>query len=151
MALSLVIRGGEVHDGSGSPARRADVAVEGDRVVEIGDTVAEGAPTLDATGLVVCPGFINVLSHSLGTLQRDGRGASELLQGVTTEVFGEAFSPGPATTEVVESLGAFGAAQGQRADFARLSDGLDHLERQRRSQRGELRRRAHPAGARGRG
>lgn len=130
MTPSLVIRGGEVHDGTGRPGRRADVAVLGDQVVEIGEVVTDGAPTLDASGLVVCPGFINVLSHSWGSLQRDGRGASELLQGVTTEVFGEAFSPGPATPDVVESLSAFGIAQGQRADFARLSEGLDHLERE---------------------
>ncbi len=54
------------------------------------------ARVLDATGLAVTPGFVNVLSHAWGSLQRDGSGSADLLQGVTTEVFGEAFSLGPA-------------------------------------------------------
>ncbi len=148
MRPSLVIRGGTVYDGSGAPGVRAEVEVAGDRISAIdrlrGDAVpadtarqdassadvapGETTPTLDATGMVVCPGFINVLSHAWGSLQRDGRGASDVLQGVTTEVFGEAFSPGPTTPEVVEAMGSFGLLDGARADFTRLADGLDFLE-----------------------
>src|SRR3954447_3759704 len=96
MPATLVLRGGSVVDGTGAPAVRADVAVDGDRIVAVGELPGEvDAQDLDASGLVVAPGFVNVLSHAWGTLQLDPTGASDLLQGVTTEVFGEAFSLGP--------------------------------------------------------
>ncbi|MHB8450325.1 MAG: N-acyl-D-amino-acid deacylase family protein, partial [Mycobacteriales bacterium] len=130
MPSSLVIRGGTVIDGTGAAPRRADVAVDGDRIVaigEIGEHVA--ARVLDATGLAVTPGFINILSHAWGSLQLEPRGPSDLLQGVTTEVFGEAFSLGPSAAEFTEVVEAFGLRHGQRVDFPRLAEGLDHLER----------------------
>ncbi len=78
MPTSLVIRGGTVFDGTGSAGRRADVAIDGDRIVGIGDIDEHvDAPAVDATGLAVCPGFINVLSHAWGSLQVDGSGASD--------------------------------------------------------------------------
>lgn len=128
MPVSLVVRGGTVYDGTGSPGRRADVAVDGDRIVGIGDVPPDvDALEVDATGLAVVPGFINSLSHAWGALQDDGSGESDLLQGVTTEVFGEAFTPGPSTPEFVELCGSYYAPD-VRVDFRRLSDGLDHLE-----------------------
>ncbi len=130
MAVSMVIRGGTVLDGTGSAGRSADVVLDGDRVVSVG-VAPEGidADGIDATGLVVAPGFINVLSHAWGSLQLDPSGASELLQGVTTEVFGEAFSLGPAGPEFQEYMaGGWDLDEGVRVDFPRLSDGLDHLE-----------------------
>jgi N-acyl-D-amino-acid deacylase len=130
MTLTLVVRGGLVSDGSGGPARRADVGVEGDRVVvvdELSDTEADRV--VDATGLAVVPGFINMLSHAWGSLQKDGSGASDLLQGVTTEVFGEAFSLGPGSEAFRGMLASFGVLDdGVEVVFERLSDGLDHLE-----------------------
>jgi N-acyl-D-amino-acid deacylase len=131
MPVSLVVRGGTLVDGTGASAVRVDVAVDDDRVVGIGDfSEVTDADVLDASGLVVAPGFVNVLSHAWGSLQRDPTGASDLLQGVTTEVFGEAFSLGPSDPGLVESLRFWdGLADGARMDFSRLSDGLDHLER----------------------
>jgi N-acyl-D-amino-acid deacylase len=129
MPASLVIRGGSVVDGTGAPARAADVVVDGDRVVAIDPSIGDvDAQVLDATGCVVSPGFINVLSHAWGSLQRDPTGASELLQGVTTEVFGEAFSLGPSDGGMGEALRPWGElGERARVDFDRLSQGLDWL------------------------
>ncbi len=88
-SLDLIIRGGRVFDGSGNPWARADVGVRGDRIVEVGDLSAAGASTeIDATGLYVAPGFIDVHSHSTAGLVDEQRsGAATLLyQGVTTVV-----------------------------------------------------------------
>jgi len=72
MPATLVLRGGSVVDGTGAPARRADVAVDGDRIVAVGDLPEHvDAQVVDATGLTVAPGFVNMLSHAWGTLQLD--------------------------------------------------------------------------------
>lgn len=130
MSASLVVRGGTVYDGSGTPGRSADVVVDGDVVALVGQAPAwiDGVE-IDATGLAVVPGLINVLSHAWGALQRDGSAASDLLQGVTTEVFGEAFTPGPSSPEFVE-LCASDYPTAARTDFPRLSVGVSHLESQ---------------------
>lgn len=92
----LIIENGLVYDGSGSSAVRTRVAINGDRIVAMGeleDAVAERR--LDAGGLAVAPGFINMLSWGTETLIEDGRGLSDITQGVTLEVFGEGWSMGP--------------------------------------------------------
>ena len=131
MPATLVLRGGSVVDGTGAPARRADVAVDGDRIVTVGELPEHlDAQVVDATGLTVAPGFVNMLSHAWGTLQLDPTGASDLLQGVTTEVFGEAFSLGPSDDQVVEAMRPWGdMGRGVDVIFPRLSQGLDHLQR----------------------
>jgi N-acyl-D-amino-acid deacylase len=92
----LIVRGGTVYDGSGAASRRADVGVRGDRIVAVGDlSGADAAQVLDATGLAVAPGFINMLSWATESLLVDGRAASDVRQGVTLEVFGEGWSMGP--------------------------------------------------------
>ncbi|HVA61555.1 MAG TPA: amidohydrolase family protein [Mycobacteriales bacterium] len=128
MPSSLVIRGGTVYDGTGSPARVSDVIIDDDRVVAVQDA-PDGidAEVLDVTGLAVAPGFINVLSHAWGSLQSLPCGPSDLRQGVTTEVFGEGFSPGPSVAEFTELMRQFGIGPDQRADFPRLSEGLGFL------------------------
>jgi N-acyl-D-amino-acid deacylase len=128
--VTLVIRGGTVLDGTGAPGVAADVAINGDRITHVGTVpdVVDGAQVVDATGLVVAPGFINVLSHAWGSLQRDGTGASDLLQGVTTEVFGEAFSLGPSTEETVKATEYWRTDPEVRIEFDRLSQGLTFLE-----------------------
>ena len=94
--FDLVIRGGTVYDGTGSPGRRADVGLRGDRVAEIGDlSKASARKTIDARGLAVAPGFINMLSWAPDALIADGRSMSDIKQGVTLEVFGEGWSMGP--------------------------------------------------------
>jgi N-acyl-D-amino-acid deacylase len=94
--FDIIIRGGTVYDGSGSPGRRADVAIRGDRVAGVGPFGSLPAATvIDATGLAVSPGFINMLSWSTESLLVDGRSQGEIRQGVTTQIFGEGSSMGP--------------------------------------------------------
>ncbi|WP_063842923.1 amidohydrolase family protein [Sphaerimonospora mesophila] len=129
MGLSLVVRGGTVYDGGGAPGVAADVLVAGDRVVDVGTAPAEHSGlVIDATGLAVTPGFVNVLSHAWPDLLVDGGAESELRQGVTTEVFGEADSPGPADRAYGDYLRDVYEAS-VTADFRRLGDGLDAIER----------------------
>ena len=94
----VVIRHGTVYDGTGSPGVVADVALSGDTIAAIGDLGRErGRREIDATGLAVAPGFINMLSWAVEGLMVDGRSQSDIRQGVTLEVFGEGESMGPLT------------------------------------------------------
>ena len=86
--VDYVIRGGTILDGSGGEPYRADIVVSADRIGEIGDIPPAEAPELDATGLVVAPGFIDIHSHSDYTLLVDPRAVSAIHQGVTLEVIG---------------------------------------------------------------
>ena len=87
--LDLVLAGGSVIDGTGTPRRRADVGVAGGRIVAIGDLSAgPGTERIDATDRVVAPGWVDLHSHSDLTLLSDGRAVSKVAQGVTTEVNG---------------------------------------------------------------
>ena len=96
--FSLIVRNGDVYDGSGSAPMRADVAIDGDRVAAIGDFAdATAATEIDAAGMAVAPGFINMLSHSYISILQDGRSLGELKQGVTLQIFGEGNSMGPYT------------------------------------------------------
>src|SRR5207248_6118112 len=89
-------KGGTVYDGSGPEGRAADVAIRGDRIVGVGDLPKASAKnTIDAHGLAVAPGFINMLSWSNESLLADGRSQGEIRQGVTTEILGEGWSMGP--------------------------------------------------------
>ena len=128
--LDLIVRGGTVYDGSGAPGRAADVGVCGDRIVAVGDLSSSTAKAeVDARGLAVAPGFINMLSWATESLIADGRALSDIVQGVTLEVFGEGWSMGPLNAEMkrlmVEEQGDI------RFDVAwtTLGDYLEHLER----------------------
>ena len=97
-AHDVVIRGGTIYDGSGGAPYVGDVAVDGDRIAFVGRHAdGHGRREIDATGLAVAPGFINMLSWSTESLIQDGRGQSEIRQGVTLEVMGEGWSMGPLT------------------------------------------------------
>ena len=92
----LVIRNGRIVDGSGNPWFHGDVAVRGDRIVAVGRVpMGTTRREIDAKGLVVAPGFIDMHSHSDYLLLEDGDAQSKIRQGVTTEVFGEGRSAGP--------------------------------------------------------
>jgi N-acyl-D-amino-acid deacylase len=92
----LLIRGGRVVDGSGNPWFTGDVAISGNRIVAVGRGLDRKAKkTIDATGLIVAPGFIDIHSHSDTLLLEDGKAESKIRQGVTLEVFGEGPSAGP--------------------------------------------------------
>jgi N-acyl-D-aspartate/D-glutamate deacylase len=92
----LVIRNGKIVDGTGNPWHYGDVAVRGQKIAAMGKIPAGAAKReIDARGLVVAPGFIDMHSHSDYLLLEDGDAQSKIRQGVTTEVLGESSSPGP--------------------------------------------------------
>ena len=94
--FDVVIKNGTVYDGTGAEGRPADVAIRGDRIVGVGDFAkAPAKSVIEARGLAVAPGFINMLSWSTESLIQDGRSQSEIRQGVTTEIMGEGESMGP--------------------------------------------------------
>ena len=103
-AFDVIIRNGTVYDGTGAKPRQADVAIRGDRIAGIGPAVAgaKANMVIDAKGLAVAPGFINMLSWSTESLIQDGRSQSEIRQGVTTEIMGEGESMGPVNDRVRE-------------------------------------------------
>jgi N-acyl-D-amino-acid deacylase len=97
----VVIRGGTVYDGSGGEPYVADVAIAGDTVAAIGDlSGAVSRSEIDADGMAVTPGFINMLSWATESLIEDGRSLGDIRQGVTLEVFGEGWSMGPLSEEM---------------------------------------------------
>ena len=99
--FDVVIKNGTVYDGSGGDGRLAEVALRGDRIAGVGDFKdARARIVIDAYGLAVAPGFINMLSWSTESLIADGRSQSEIRQGVTTEIMGEGESMGPVNDRV---------------------------------------------------
>ncbi len=124
----LIIRNGIVHDGSGQPGRRADVAVRADRIVAVGSLREHrAAREVDASGLAVSPGFINVLSWAGVSLLHDGRGMSDLKQGVTLEIFGEGESGGPLTEAMKASMRRQQGDIRYEIDWTTLGEYLDSL------------------------
>ena len=103
--FDVIIKGGTIYDGTGAEPKQADVAIRGDRIVGIGDfKTAKAKTVIDAKGLAVAPGFINMLSWSTVSLIQDGRSQSEIRQGVTTEIMGEGESMGPVNDRVREQM-----------------------------------------------
>jgi N-acyl-D-aspartate/D-glutamate deacylase len=131
----VLIVGGRIVDGSGNPWRFGDVAIKGDRIVAIappGRIPQEGAAeVVDAAGKVVAPGFIDIQSHSLLPLYNDGRAVSKVTQGVTTEILGELWTPGPFGGRRKDPFPAFQGNESLDAearDWARFSDWLRSYE-----------------------
>ena len=93
--FDLVIQNARVIDGSGNPWFRADVGVTGDKISAIAHQLSDARETIDASDLVLCPGFIDIQSHSIVPLMRDGRCLGKITQGVTLEVMGEGWTPAP--------------------------------------------------------
>jgi N-acyl-D-amino-acid deacylase len=103
--FDVLIKNGTVYDGSGGEGRQADVALRGDRIAAVGDLKNAAAPlTIDAKGLAVAPGFINMLSWSNESLIADGHSQSEIREGVTTEIMGEGESMGPVNDRIREKM-----------------------------------------------
>ena len=128
--LDIKIAGGLVADGTGAPARRADVGVTGDRITAVGDLAREPAGrTVDATGLVVAPGFIDIHTHSDWRLWSNRRAESKIRQGVTTEVVGNCgFSPAPVSDEFKGQMERFALYRPAGMDFSWRSLG-DYFRR----------------------
>jgi N-acyl-D-amino-acid deacylase len=94
--FDVILRHGLIYDGLGGKPFRADVGINADTIAFIGDLKqSAGKIEIDAIGLAIAPGFINMLSWADGSLLQDGRSMSDIKQGVTLEVFGEGWSPGP--------------------------------------------------------
>lgn len=94
--FDYILRHGTLYDGTGSSPIIGDIAIQGDTIAAMGDlSGATGKTELDATGLAVAPGFINMLSWADRSLLMDGSSLSDIKQGVTLEIFGEGWSPGP--------------------------------------------------------
>lgn len=91
----LVIRGGTIYDGSGGVPFVGAVGIVGDTIAHVGRSAGRGHVEIDATGLAVSPGFVNMLSWATESLIEDGRAQSDIRQGVTLDVFGEGSSMGP--------------------------------------------------------
>jgi len=111
-SYDLLIRNGTIYDGSGGTAYAGDIGIKGDRIVYVGPSrPAAATRVVDANGLAVAPGFINMLSWATESLLVDGLGQSDLRQGVTLEVMGEGWSMGPLNDQMkklaVERQGDF--------------------------------------------
>ena len=126
----VIIRHGTVYDGSGRPGVVTDVAIDGDSIAALGDLGrVRGTVEVDATGLAVAPGFINMLSWATESLLEDGRSQSDIRQGVTLEVFGEGWSMGPLSdTMKAETRAQQGDIKFDVA-WTTLGEYLEHLER----------------------
>jgi N-acyl-D-amino-acid deacylase len=128
-AYDLLIRGGMIVDGTGSPWYRGDVAIRGDRIAAVGLLPgAQARDTIDATGLVVAPGFIDMLGHSEYTLLADGRAISKITQGITSEITGEVTSVVPVNQNTLRELAPETRA---RVDWTELDGYFAALERAR--------------------
>ena len=128
-SFDLLIRNGTIYDGRGGAPYPSDIGVNGDRIVAIGPLAEASAGTvIDATGLAVAPGFIDVLSHAYFTLLHDGRGLSALKQGVTTLIFGEGSSMGPIHAEDRERLRAQDPALDYDVPWTSLAEYLSYAE-----------------------
>jgi N-acyl-D-aspartate/D-glutamate deacylase len=126
--FDLIIRNGNVVDGSGELWFPADVAVKGDTIVKVGrldETELSAKQTIDARGLTVVPGFIDIHSHSDYSLLVDGTAQSKIRQGVTTEVLGEAPSAGPLKGKATKDLSQYGL----QADWKTLGEYFARLQR----------------------
>ena len=109
--VDVLISSGTIHDGSGTKGYIGNVAIKNDTIFYVGKKNNFRAnKTIDATGKVVSPGFINMLSWGYNTLMQDGRSLSDLKQGVTLEVFGEGTSPGPRGSIKNNNYVSFGEA-----------------------------------------
>lgn len=105
-AYDLLVLGGRVMDGTGAASVRADVAIRGDRIAAVGMLPGVVArDTIDASGQVVAPGFIDMLGHSEYPLLADGRAISKITQGITSEVTGEVTSVVPVNENTLRELG----------------------------------------------
>jgi N-acyl-D-amino-acid deacylase len=130
--FDLLLTGGTLIDGTGAPQRPADLGTLGDHIVAVGDLRGrEATETIDVSGLFVTPGFVDLHAHSELTLLADGRGASKVRQGVTSEISGQCgFSAAPLFGQARDELPTFLNRLGLEPDWETMADFLARLERQ---------------------
>lgn len=125
----LVIANGWIVDGTGNPRYRGDIAIQGDRIVAVGRIPARQARrTIDATGLIIAPGFIDMLGWSDIKVLADARAASKVFQGITTEVTGEGSSVAPQTDLTIAEDSAYNRSIGVSVDWRDLDGYFRRLE-----------------------
>ena len=133
-SFDIIIKGGTVYDGTGRAPVKADVGIKGDRIAAVGNLSRATSPMIvDATGLAVAPGFINMLSHSETSLIRDPRSLSEIKQGVTTQIFGE-LSMGPLNDQMKQRLRESQGDVKYEIEWTTLAEFLTYLEKRGVSQ-----------------
>ena len=126
----VILSGGRLVDGTGAPWVRADLAITGDRIAAIGDLSRATATTrIDVTGLVVAPGFIDMLGQSEDFVLVDGRAASKITQGITTEITGEGKSIAPVNARMIAAAKPSWDHYGIVQDFSTLAGYFERLER----------------------
>jgi len=131
----VIIKNGIIYDGTGGESYRADVAIAGDKIVKIGNlSKAKAKQTIDANGLAVAPGFINMLSWSTKSLIVDGRSLGELKQGVTTQIMGEGNSMGPLNDRMKKEMLADQSDSKYEIGWTTLAEYLQFLEKKGISQ-----------------
>ena len=128
-AYDVVIKSGRIYDGSGGSSYVADIAIENDRIAAIGQLETNAALVIDAQGLAVAPGFINMLSWANDTLIEDGRSQSDIRQGVTLEVLGEGFSMGPLNEAMKKDMLESQVNIKFEIKWTTLGEYLEYLER----------------------
>ncbi len=128
--FDVLIKNGTVYDGTGQRGKRVDVGISGDKIVAIGNlSKAKAQTVIDAKGLAVAPGFINMLSWSTESLIVDGRSLGELKQGVTTQIMGEGWSMGPLNDRLKKQIVAEQGDIKYSVEWTTLADYLKYLER----------------------
>jgi N-acyl-D-aspartate/D-glutamate deacylase len=131
-AYDIIIMNGKIVDGTGNPWFYGDVAIRGDRIVKVGKVgPARAKRTIDARGLIVAPGFIDMLGQSEQNLLIDPRAESKVFQGITTEVTGEGGSAAPLNDYILKELEPFLKHFKLTADWRTLGEYFARLERSR--------------------
>jgi N-acyl-D-amino-acid deacylase len=127
-SYDVLIRHGSLYDGSGTPSRVADVGIKGDTIAAIGDLRgAVGRQEVEAQGLAVAPGFVNMLSQAQESLLADGLSQCDIRQGVTLEVMGEGDSMGPLNERMKKENAALQADIKYPIEWTTLDEYLRHL------------------------
>jgi len=131
LKFDLLIRNGHIVDGSGRPGYRADLAVTGDRIVRIGNLKdAKAKRVIDARGLIVAPGFIDMLGQSETYVLIDPRVMSKVMQGVTTEITGEGDSIAPINDRLINEQSDFNRRYKLEINWRSLGEYFKRLEQQ---------------------
>ena len=128
-AYDVVIKSGLVHDGSGGEPYVADVGIDADRIVAVGKLEADADLVIDARGLAVAPGFINMLSWANESLIQDGTSQSDIRQGVTLEILGEGTSMGPLSAAMKRDMREGQGDVKFDVEWTTLGEFLEYLER----------------------
>ncbi len=128
--FDVIIKGGTIYDGRGGKAFKADLGIKGDKVAAIGNlSKAKAKHVVEAKGLAVAPGFINMLSWSVESIIIDPRSMGELKQGITTQIFGEGDSMGPLNEQMKKQATDFQGDFKYKIDWTTLAEYLQYLEK----------------------